>query len=229
MQTYETDVVAWAEEQSGLLRSGRFDLLDIEHIAEEIEDVGKSEQRELANRMALLLGNRGRTTKFVSGIQPATGGSWQFPPSKSGRGSSDLKESCPNQIAHRCRLRGKSSPFRRAASSSLADFRQRITEAIASKFSPRWMLTQAISQKALESDIDLRLIHRDDFRVQGDEQRCQFSEPLVAVCHDAAFHWQRCLLISEPGRSSKGLNGKAWYPCFAQDGDRALMCRRSSR
>jgi len=55
MQTYETDVVAWAEEQAGLLRAGRFDLLDIEHIAEEIEDVGKSEQRELANRMALLL------------------------------------------------------------------------------------------------------------------------------------------------------------------------------
>ena len=29
--------------------------MDIEHIAEEIEDVGKSEQRELASRMAALL------------------------------------------------------------------------------------------------------------------------------------------------------------------------------
>jgi hypothetical protein len=29
--------------------------LDIEHIAEEIEDVGKSEQRELESRMAVLL------------------------------------------------------------------------------------------------------------------------------------------------------------------------------
>ncbi|MEY4193883.1 MAG: hypothetical protein RLZZ226_251 [Pseudomonadota bacterium] len=55
MQTYETDVVTWAEEQVRLLRAGRFDLLDIEHIVEEIEGVGKSEQRELANRMALLL------------------------------------------------------------------------------------------------------------------------------------------------------------------------------
>jgi len=45
MQTYETDVVTWAEEQVRLLRAGRFDLLDIEHIVEEIEDVGKSEQR----------------------------------------------------------------------------------------------------------------------------------------------------------------------------------------
>lgn len=52
---YETDVVAWACEQARLIRAGRFDLLDIEHIAEEIEDVGKSEQRELANRMAVLL------------------------------------------------------------------------------------------------------------------------------------------------------------------------------
>lgn len=55
MDTYETDVVTWAKEQARLLRAGHFDLLDIVHIAEEIEDVGKSEQRELANRMALLL------------------------------------------------------------------------------------------------------------------------------------------------------------------------------
>jgi len=52
---YEDDIVAWASEQARLLREGRFDLLDIAHLAEEIEDVGKSEQRELANRMALLL------------------------------------------------------------------------------------------------------------------------------------------------------------------------------
>ena len=55
MQTYDTDVVAWAVEQARLLRTGQFDLLDIEHIAGEIEDVGKSKQRELANRMAKLL------------------------------------------------------------------------------------------------------------------------------------------------------------------------------
>jgi len=59
MQTirYEQDVVAWANEQARLLRAKRFDLLDLEHLAEEIEDVGKSEQRELANRMAVLLGH----------------------------------------------------------------------------------------------------------------------------------------------------------------------------
>ena len=53
--SYESDVVAWAKEQAALIRTGQFDQLDLTHIAEEIEDVGKSEQRELASRMAVLL------------------------------------------------------------------------------------------------------------------------------------------------------------------------------
>jgi hypothetical protein len=53
--SYEQDVVAWANEQAALLRSGKLSAIDIEHIAEEIEDVGKSEQRELASRIAVLL------------------------------------------------------------------------------------------------------------------------------------------------------------------------------
>ncbi|GJH14402.1 DUF29 domain-containing protein [Caballeronia novacaledonica] len=52
---YEKDVVAWAYEQAALLRAGKLASIDIEHIAEEIEDVGKSEQREFASRMAILL------------------------------------------------------------------------------------------------------------------------------------------------------------------------------
>jgi Domain of unknown function DUF29 len=52
---YETDVVAWANEQAAFLRAGNFSALDIEHIADEVEDVGKSEQRELETRMGLLI------------------------------------------------------------------------------------------------------------------------------------------------------------------------------
>lgn len=52
---YEKDVLAWSREQAELLRAGRWSELDIAHIADEIDDVGKSEQRELANRMAVLL------------------------------------------------------------------------------------------------------------------------------------------------------------------------------
>jgi len=52
---YEDDVIAWAEQQAALLRAGRWELLDIDNIAEEIEDVGKSEKRELRHRMAVLV------------------------------------------------------------------------------------------------------------------------------------------------------------------------------
>jgi hypothetical protein len=52
---YEQDILAWSDQQAALLRAGRFDLLDILHIADEIEDVGKSEKRELRSRTAVLL------------------------------------------------------------------------------------------------------------------------------------------------------------------------------
>jgi hypothetical protein len=52
---YETDIVAWANEQASLLRGGDWSQVDIENVAEEILDVGKSEQRELSSRMAVLL------------------------------------------------------------------------------------------------------------------------------------------------------------------------------
>ncbi len=55
MIRYDQDIIAWANEQANLLRAGRFDQVDILHLAEEIEDVGKSEQREWASRMSVLL------------------------------------------------------------------------------------------------------------------------------------------------------------------------------
>ncbi len=39
MSTYETDVIAWANEQAAHIRAGRFDQLDLQHIADDIEDV----------------------------------------------------------------------------------------------------------------------------------------------------------------------------------------------
>lgn len=73
MTAYQQDVIAWSNEQANLLRAKRFELLDIEHLAEEIEDVGKSEQREFEHRMALLLAH---LLKWQ--YQPARrGSSWQ--------------------------------------------------------------------------------------------------------------------------------------------------------
>jgi hypothetical protein len=52
---YETDFYAWSRQQSELLRSGRLAQADIEHIAEEIESMGRTEKRELVSRLTVLL------------------------------------------------------------------------------------------------------------------------------------------------------------------------------
>lgn len=52
---YEQDAYAWALEQAGLLRAGKMDELDLEHLAEEIESMGKSERRALISQLARLL------------------------------------------------------------------------------------------------------------------------------------------------------------------------------
>ncbi|HTS10149.1 MAG TPA: DUF29 domain-containing protein [Candidatus Eisenbacteria bacterium] len=52
---YDQDFYAWANEQAGLLRAGKLSEADIEHIAEEIESMGKTEKRELTSRLAVLL------------------------------------------------------------------------------------------------------------------------------------------------------------------------------
>jgi hypothetical protein len=52
---YESDFYAWANEQATLLREGRFAEADVENIADEIESLGRSEKRDLVNRLAVLL------------------------------------------------------------------------------------------------------------------------------------------------------------------------------
>ena len=52
---HDRDFYAWANEQAALLRAGRVSEADIDHIAEEIESMGKSEKRELVSRLEVLL------------------------------------------------------------------------------------------------------------------------------------------------------------------------------
>jgi hypothetical protein len=54
--SYDSDIIAWANEQASFLRTGRFDLLDIEHIADEIEDVARAEEREFLKIISYLMG-----------------------------------------------------------------------------------------------------------------------------------------------------------------------------
>ena len=52
---YEHDFHAWANEQASLLRAGKLAAVDLAHVAEEIESMGRSERRELVNRLVVLL------------------------------------------------------------------------------------------------------------------------------------------------------------------------------
>jgi len=53
--TYETDYWLWTQHNIKLLRQGKLNKIDIEHIIEELEDMGKSTRRELASRLIVLL------------------------------------------------------------------------------------------------------------------------------------------------------------------------------
>ncbi|MDD5036047.1 MAG: DUF29 domain-containing protein [Methylococcaceae bacterium] len=55
MIRHETDYAAWAGEQAALLRSGQFSDLDIEHIAEELENITGNERREIYRRLRILI------------------------------------------------------------------------------------------------------------------------------------------------------------------------------
>ena len=52
---YEQDFFEWTVRNAEMLRAGRVREADLEHIAEEIEDMGKSQRHELSSRLRLLL------------------------------------------------------------------------------------------------------------------------------------------------------------------------------
>lgn len=52
---YEEDFHLWAEQTAGLLRQQRWSELDVKHLIEEVEDLGKSQQRALRSSLRLVL------------------------------------------------------------------------------------------------------------------------------------------------------------------------------
>jgi hypothetical protein len=52
---YDEDAYGWAMDQGRKLRAGRLSELDLLNLAEEIESMGRSEKRELTNRLTVLL------------------------------------------------------------------------------------------------------------------------------------------------------------------------------
>ena len=54
-ELYERDLYAWSELQADLLRRRRFAELDLEHVVEEVEDVGGSLYREVRSRVRTIM------------------------------------------------------------------------------------------------------------------------------------------------------------------------------
>ena len=52
---HDEDFYGWAMAEANLLRQRKWDELDIEHLAEELESMGASEKREIRSRMEQLL------------------------------------------------------------------------------------------------------------------------------------------------------------------------------
>ena len=71
---YEADFYQWSVEQARLLCSGDWKAVDVEHLAEEIEDMGKSLRREWESHLKVLIVH---LLKWV--FQPELRGvSWQL-------------------------------------------------------------------------------------------------------------------------------------------------------
>jgi hypothetical protein len=54
MSDYDTDFYAWAQAQAAALRAKDWAALDVEHLAEEVEDLRKTERRAVRSQLRLL-------------------------------------------------------------------------------------------------------------------------------------------------------------------------------
>jgi hypothetical protein len=52
---YDQDFLAWTEQTAALLRGSRFAEIDVDHLAEEVDDMGKRDLREANGRLRVLL------------------------------------------------------------------------------------------------------------------------------------------------------------------------------
>ena len=71
---YDRDFYAWSLHNAALIREGKLSEVDLEHVAEEIESMGRADKRELISRLAVLLAHLLKW-KFQPGLR---GKSWRF-------------------------------------------------------------------------------------------------------------------------------------------------------
>jgi len=100
---YDQDFFAWTVETARLIRSGLLSEVDLARVAEEIEDMGKSETRELWSRLTVLI---------IHLLK------WKCQPARRSRGWQDTIAEQRDQLD---RLIKNSPSLRRAAGPSLPD------------------------------------------------------------------------------------------------------------
>ncbi len=78
---YEQDFHQWIEHHIALLREERLNEIDVSHLIEELEDMGKSNRRELKNRFTVLIAHLLKWQYQYQQLQDLwrtfTGGSWR--------------------------------------------------------------------------------------------------------------------------------------------------------
>jgi len=78
---YERDFDSWIQQHITLLKQGRVNEIDVEHLIEELEDMGKSNRRELSNRFVPLIAHLLKWQYQYKQLQDRwgsfTGGSWK--------------------------------------------------------------------------------------------------------------------------------------------------------
>ena len=99
---YDEDFARWTAETARLLRQGRLTELDVEHLAEEVEDMGKSQHRELGSRLTVIIQHLLK---------------WQLQPEKR---SGSCKATTVTQRAELDRLFEQSPSLRREVPASMA-------------------------------------------------------------------------------------------------------------
>lgn len=90
---YKRDFVAWCEDTAAKLRRRDIDNLDFENLIEEIESLGRSDRRELKNRLTVLLAH---ILKRIYVNSPENFNGWELTIIEQRRQIRDLLEESPS-------------------------------------------------------------------------------------------------------------------------------------
>jgi len=104
-ELYDRDFNLWTEETAAALRAGRLADLDIEHVAEEIEDMGKRNTRELRSRLTQILEHLLKL-RLAKGILEYNRGGWEASILQPRSTASNRQPSAPSVAKKSCSRQG---------------------------------------------------------------------------------------------------------------------------